>query len=239
MMKRFLFGIIAAVVSLNALAFEDKSNLYISAGFGQTDLNVEELEDYYGVELPKPDAAEFTLGYRIDNNWTAELGFTDFGEISGGYEDEWFAGGPYFYSTDPLTGVEYWEEIHETYGANAKLTASSIRLGTVLSTDASELLSLGLRLGFHMWNADLSAREYSEYRSDLTEGYGGPVVDSLVLSDWGYDDFTRGSEDGTDLYYGLVANLNLNQFTLSAAYTVYEMDDLEPSTTTIALGYNF
>lgn len=230
-------AVLAVAVSSQAFAYSDiqHNGFYISGGYGIVDNDLDEVEDYVGLELSDPNAFSLTLGYRINSWLAAEIGYIDLGSADVSASDQFVSWGPEYAGTDGVYDYYTYDEITES-GA-AEVSATAVKLGGVISTNVWETVSIGLRLGVNLWDAEVKANyDYSE-DGYLTLGLDGEVVDTI---NWdSYSESFGGSEDGSDFYYGLTAGWRSGNLLLSLDHTFYEMDDIKPSVTSLTLGLDF
>ena len=235
-MKRLLLAssvTVALFASFTGHAFDSqsRSGFYLSGSYGSVDHDLQEVEDYTGVKLSSPKGSAITFGYRINEYIAVEGGYTDFGEADAEetYSEEF---GPYYVAP----GYSEIEEVN--YSGNVALASTSYRLGLVATTDIWKTFSAGARIGFHNWESDISARVRADSTWYLIDDLTGERVDS---ADFG-GDFTESesdSIDGSDAYYGVTAGWRSGNLLVSLDYTMFVMEDIEPTMTSLTIGYDF
>lgn len=207
------------------------TGFYLSGSYGSSDLDLQEVEDYTGIKLSSPKGTAFTFGYRVNQFIAVETGYTDFGdaEADESYREEF---GPYFVAP----GYSEIEEV--VYNGDVTVSASSFRLGLLATTDIWEAFSAGVRVGFHNWEADVSARLKADSTWYLIDDLSGERVES---ADFGGDFTDRESDslDGSDAYYGITGSWRTGNVLVSLDYTQFVMDDIEPTMTALTIGYDF
>lgn len=235
-MKKVTMASAVAMFSLaasmgHASDIQNRSGLYMSGSYGSVDHDLQEAEDYAGVNLSSPKGSAITFGYRVNQYVAIETGYTDFGsaDASDSYTEVY---GPYYVAPG------YSEEEEVVYSGKVDVSASSFRLGLVLTTNVWETVSAGLKLGFHNWDAEASGRMSADSTWYLIDDLSGQRIDSADFGD-DYSESLSESMDGTDAYYGVTAGWRINNFLLSVDYTKYVMEDIEPTMASLTLGYDF
>lgn len=204
-----------------------RSGLYLSGSYGTVDADLQDT----GEKFSSPKGGAITLGYRVNEFIAIEGGYTDLGSAKGSYTDIYIAEGPYQY-TDGYSEVREVSDIEK-----ATVSGTSTRLGFVVSTNVWDTVSAGLRAGFHRWDVEgKSSYDYSDTWY-LIDDATNERVDSYT--EYEFSDSDRDSLDGSDHYYGLTAGWRNGNLLLSVDYTVFVMEEIEPSMASLTLGYDF
>ena len=168
-----LLSLAATVMSAGVLA---QGSFYGSLDLTRADLDLDDLG------LDDTDTSfGIAAGYRINENFSVELGFQDFGEIS-----------------------------VSDGGGSAKVGADAIQLSVIGGVPVSENAGVYAELGLDSWDADFS----------LSNGVGS----------------ISGSEDGTDIFYGIGAYISLSEaVNLKFEYQMHDLDGVDID----VLGFGF
>lgn len=219
-MKKLPMTIASILLTAASNGFAMEQSWYGKVGFGTTDYDVSEFEGE-GLKLDDPNGYTLTLGYQWSPFVAFEGSYVDMGEASDRVSEQF--------------GNLETDLFESEVSAKVAVSATTLALGTVITTDANQPLSGGLKLGYHFWDADakVNASSVTTFVTGF-DGSGNPIVDSVEerLGD-------SASDDGSDLYYGLVGTYRTGQWLVSLEHTVYQSDDSDPSVTAIAFGMQF
>lgn len=198
------------------------SPLYLKFGYGSVDPDIQEFDEY---DMEHPDGYSLTLGYQASPFLALEGGYVNLGDITESYIE------PYGYG-DP--GYDYYFE-EGVYEVGAGISASTVAIGAVLSTDVYRGFSAGLRFGYHLWEVEANAYEMDEW----TEYVWNSGIGAYEAYDYGYEDQFSETVDGSDPYYGVTLGLSAGNWIFSADYTVYQMEDMSPALGSLSVGLRF
>ncbi|GAB2888599.1 outer membrane beta-barrel protein [Microbulbifer echini] len=221
-MKRFILASAIAFSASNTTAMENSFYLKSSYGKVDTDISAQEARDTFGTKLSDPNGWSFTLGYRLNNFFAVEGGYADLGEAEAKDSQNVFIPDSY--------GTYYFDSSYK-----ATIDAQTKMLGVFLSTDTSKTFYAGLRAGYQVWDAELKQSGSFSERFEWNDEFDQVADDLYYQGDFSNNETT----DGTDLYYGVSAGWNYNNWSLSLEHTIFEMDDRKPSLSSLALTYNF
>lgn len=131
---RFIFAFVAGTLLAASPAMAaDDTGFYIGAGFGETSVEVNDIEDF-GLKFDDSGTTWKILGgYQFMKYFGAELEYIDVGDAEDSFREE---EGPYFVEADVTIGVS---------GFNAS-AVGILPLG--------EKFNVFAKLGFFMWDAD-------------------------------------------------------------------------------------
>ncbi|WP_444903267.1 outer membrane beta-barrel protein [Microbulbifer sp. CnH-101-E] len=221
-MKRFILSSVIALSASNTMAMENSFYLKSSYGKVDTDVSSQEAQELFGTKLSDPNGWSLTLGYRFNNFLAIEGGYADLGEAEAKKSDN---------DVIPdMNGTYYYD-----YSYKAVLNAQTKMLGMFLSTDVSKNFYAGIRAGYQTWDAELKRKGNFNAKYEWNDDF------SQVFDDISYNESLANSEstDGSDLYYGVSAGWNYNNWSLSLEHTIFEMDEQKPSLSSLGLTYNF
>lgn len=200
-MKGILLSAAALLVSSSALAVED--TWYAKASYGLVDFDTASFErdlcrdEGICYNFDRANAFSLNAGYRLNRHFSFEAGYTDLGRTSDSAAVDIFG---------------------ETVNFRTALSGRTATIAALASTDASQPLSAGAKLGVHFWKAKGRIRS-----SAAGMGFGESF-----------------SDDGTDVFYGVFANWRIDQrWTLGVDYTFFEMDEADPSMASLSLAMDF
>ncbi|USD21070.1 outer membrane beta-barrel protein [Microbulbifer variabilis] len=151
------------------------------------------------------------------NAWSFTLGyrFNKFLSIEGGHVDLGEAKDKKTYYGRFSTSID-----------NRTVSTKATTLGLFLTTDITKDFYIGLRTGFQRWD--------EHYENNATYSYHGDYRDHYT-KEWKHCN----TNDENDLYYGVSAGWNYNNWSLSLEHTSFEMDERKPSLSSLGLTYNF
>ena len=175
-MKKLFILLLSSAATVMSAGVLAQGSFYGSLDLTRADLDLDE------TGLDDTDTSfGIAAGYRINENFSVELGFQDFGEITA-----------------------------SSGAASATIGADAIQLSVIGGVPVSENAGVYAELGLDSWDADFS----------LSDG-----VDSI-----------SGSEDGTDIFYGIGAYISLNEaVNLKFEYQMHDLDDVDID----VLGFGF
>lgn len=114
-----------------------------------------------------PTGFELFLGTRVNQNLSIEAALIGFGEASDGIAPVW------------------------------RVNSSTLAFGALAIAPVNENFDVFMKVGLHLWNAEISQDGYGVFAED----------------------------DGTDFFYGVGATMKVNQnLSLGARYNSYDMD---------------
>ncbi|WP_444920182.1 outer membrane beta-barrel protein [Microbulbifer sp. CnH-101-G] len=222
-MKRFILSSVIALSASNTMAMEN--SFYIKSSYGKvdTDISSQEAQEFFGTKLSDPNGWFLTLGYRFNNFLAIEGGYADLGEAEAKDSQSGFM--PY----------NDYETVYYDYSYKSQISAQTKMLGVFLSTDTNKPFYAGVRAGYQSWDAEIELTGKVSESLVWSNGYDQTVELYSYQEDLSYSDDT----DGSDLYYGVSAGWNYNNWSLSLEHTIFEMDDQKPSLSSLGLTYNF
>ncbi|WP_444941364.1 outer membrane beta-barrel protein [Microbulbifer sp. ZKSA004] len=225
-MNRLILASAILFSASNVMATE--SNFYLRSSYGKvdTDFSSRETQETLGVELSTPKGWSVALGYRLNNFISLEAGYADLGDANGSDTD--ITGYTYDYDFGPYTYRR--EENRERI-----LSLKSKMLGMLLTTDITKDFYAGIRTGLHSWDADLKHKSSLNIQHVWADNNGN-VLDTEGT---GYKVSGKDGTQDEDLYYGISAGWNYNNWSLSLEHTIFNMDKKKPSLSSLALTYNF
>ncbi|MFV8783506.1 hypothetical protein ACNKU7_13905 [Microbulbifer sp. SA54] len=198
------------------------SPFYLKFGYGSVDPDIHELDEY---DYEQPAGYSLMLGYQASPFLALEGGYVNLGEITESYIE------PYGYGTP---GYDYYFE-EGVYESGAGISASSLAIGVVLSTDVYSGFTAGVRFGYHLWDVEADAYEIDEW----TEYFWNSAIGAYEAYDYGNEAGLSETVDGNDPYYGVTLGLGAGNWMFSADYTVYNMEDTAPALGSISVGFRF
>ena len=179
-------GLLVLALAFAPAAANADGGFYIGAAFGgatvEADFDVEEFPELPSSIDEDDSANKFFAGYMFD------LPAVDIG-IEGGY-------------------VNFGEAEVDTELGEFTLEPSGINLWGIVSLDAG-LIDIYGKLGYIMWDADLSLDDLSE------------------------------SDDGSDLGYGVGLSFGLGAVDIRGEYEVYDIEDADVSMLSLGIVYRF
>lgn len=213
MMKKFCLALVALMLSSLVQAQDQKSNWYVGAGVGQSNMTFDSQDfrvnpsiaaaGFNASTYETRDSTSFNLygGYRFSQNWSVKAEYTDFGKQKWGYN---------------ITGGN----------ANSDLTVKGYSLAAVGTFPVVEKVSFLVEAGAFVYDAKRSPT-HSGTVVPLT---GTPEVSSKMgLSPYAaigaqYELTTNVAVVGKYSYYGKVGSeeefgrVNLSNFNISLQY---------------------
>ncbi|MES9846492.1 MAG: outer membrane beta-barrel protein [Candidatus Sedimenticola sp. PURPLELP] len=157
------------------------SGAYISGSLGKSSANVDSVT---GISIDEnSNTFSFALGYKLNENIAIEGGYRDLGEINAN-------------ATGSINGTYLGKPFVATGTVGVDVETTGFFLGGDFSLPVSDKVSAHVKAGIFKWDADLTG-----------SGTGSITYDGTVYAT---GTALTGSEDGTDLYFGLGADYKLN-----------------------------
>ncbi|WP_444887321.1 hypothetical protein [Microbulbifer sp. JMSA008] len=150
-------------------------------------------------------------------------GYADFGDTEGKIRE-----------SDSITYSEYASGNYD-YNYKINIDAKTKMLGISLTSDITKKFYTGIRAGSHLWETEYEEKENYIWNYKRVD-FEGRVVSSFSDS---ISDSDKDENDGSDLYYGVFIGWNYNNWSVSLAHTIFEMDERRPSLSSLGLTYNF
>ncbi|WP_237059729.1 outer membrane beta-barrel protein [Microbulbifer sediminum] len=211
-----LVGVISA-----SSAVANEGAWYFQAGLSSTDPDASEVEAAlaaeFGTDQKFGNASGYnlTLGYQLTPFIAVEGRYLDMGETE--------ASDSYAEGDIAVDGYEFRQS------GKMKLSSTGLAFGAVITTDTAKPFSAGVRAGFNFWDSEATFSYSESLQCD-------PFFEPCSYQ---YSDSISESEDGNDAYYGIVGTYRVGDWVFTLDHTVYTMDEMEPSSTTLSAGMRF
>ncbi|WP_444887324.1 hypothetical protein [Microbulbifer sp. JMSA008] len=221
-MKKLILASAIIISTSSTMAMENSFYFKSTYGMVNTDISSQETQEKLSTDLSDPNGWSFILGYHLNKFLALEGGYVDLGDAEGRYHDRY----------DSPYGFSAHDTIH-----NYTINTQAKTFGLFLTTDITKDFFAGLRVGYQFWNEHFEDKvtKYLHYYDHDQNG----VFTDIATRSYTEKDQDCEIKDGSDLYYGVSAGWNYNNWSVSLEHTIFEMEERKPSLTSLGLTYNF
>ena len=220
-------ALFVATASMAATAADDNWYGYVGMQNSELDVNTSSLENA-GLTVDKKDTGfHFGAGYKMDDNFSFEMGYMDMGKATIGTgtlaataSGSGNIGGNSYSYTSTLAGT-----------VDATVKSDGYTLGGIYSVPMADKIDGFVKAGIYFWDAE------AKLTGTITAG-------TLTVNGTAYTSGTHDiaglSKTGSDLYVGLGGSYELStDLSLRADYTQYEVWEEDVNVTGLTLVSNF